>query len=132
MKFTKRSILLSFLAAIILFSCKNNNSTKEKLVKTWKMVGMGGEGAKRFPDSIKQLMYGTRFMEFREEGDMIATSSGISQMQRGDYTISDNGKTLITSRNGRASDTMTINKLTNDTLILSIKAAKLELTWVPK
>ena len=130
MKFTKTLAAFFFLAAPLLYSCKDNGA-KQKLVKTWKMVGIGGPGSARFPDSIRQQMYGTRFMEFTEEGEMIATG-GISAMQRGDFTISDDGKTLFTTRNGRPSDTMIINKLTMDTLSFLIKTANLELTWVPK
>jgi len=123
-------IPLLAMIVIALVSCKNN-STKEKLVKEWKLIDIGGKTGSLYQDSARQEMIGNRFMEFREEGEMIATG-GISDMQRGDYTISDDGKTIFTSRNGRASDTFLINKLTQDTLIVAIKRAGLELTWVPR
>jgi len=107
---------------IALFSCNSKtDSTKKDLAREWKMMGIGGTGAVKIPDSIKQKMYGTRFMEFTENGEMIATSEGVKEVQRGDFTIGDDGKTLYTMRNGRASDTMVINKLTRDSLLLFIK-----------
>ena len=119
------------IAIIALSACNSDSKKKNELIKQWKMVNMGGKGAERFTDSAKREMYGTRFMEFREEGDMIA-SGGDRPMQRGDYTVSEDGKSIITTRNGRASDTFVINKLTKDTLIVSLTRAQLELTWVPK
>lgn len=130
----KRSMFPVFLIVVFaIFSCNDkNDSIKKDLAGSWKMMGMGGVGAARIPDSIKQLMYGTRFMQFTEGGEMIATSEGVPEQQHGNFTIDDDGKTLITSRNGRASDTMVINKLTKDTLILLIKGANIEVTWIPK
>ena len=130
MKLIKPLIQFFFLTAILLSGCKTN-STKDKLARTWVMEDMSGPGAARFPDSVKREMYGTRYLEFTDEGEMIATG-GKARMQRGDYHISSDGKTIFTTVNGRASDTMAINKLTKDTLILLIKKANLEITWTPK
>jgi|GEM_PF-5034548 len=129
--------IIPVLAMVVIASAGCNDNSKEeklvkgKLVKEWKLVDVGGKTGALLKDSARQAMMGNRYMEFREEGDMIATG-GPMDIQRGDYKISDDGKTIITSRNGRASDTFLINKLTPDTLIIAIKRAGLELTWVPK
>lgn len=130
MKVTRPGVVLVIFTAIMLSGCKSN-SIKEKLVRTWKLAGMGGKGADRFPDSIKQQMMGTRFMQFTDKGEMIATG-GNSRIQQGEFTLSDDGKTLFTKMNNRVSDTMLINKLTPDTLIVLIKKAGLQLTWIPE
>lgn len=123
-------LLTGILLVTILVSCKSDPN-KEKLVRTWKLTNMSGEGAVKIPDSIKQEMYGTRFMEFTEDGVMIA-SGGKSRMQKGDYTLSADGKTLVTTVNGRASDTMFITELTKEKLVLSLKKDTLLLTMTPK
>jgi len=130
MRSTKLFSAVFFLTAIVLFSCKND-PTKQKLAREWRMAAIAGKGADKFPDSIKREMYGTRFMQFTDEGEMIATG-GMSRMQRGDYKLGNDGKTIYTTMNGRPSDTMYINKLTDDSLILWIKRAELEITWIPK
>ncbi len=133
MRSTKFIIPVFMIAAAALFGCNDkSDSIKKDLSKQWQMMGIGGAGAVKIPDSIKLKMYGTRFMEFTDKGEMIATSQGVHEVQRGDYTIGDDGKTMFTTRNGRASDTMVINKLTKDSLILFIKGANIETTWIPK
>lgn len=130
MKLTRSLSAVLLGTVLLLLSCQSN-PVKEKLAGTWKLTNMSGPGAVKIPDSIKQEMYGTRFMEFTADGDMIA-SGGKARMQKGTYILGADGKSLLTTVNGRASDTMFINELSKDKLVLSLKKDTLVLTMIPK
>lgn len=120
-----RSLFL--LPVIFLAGCSSKDEHKNMLVKNWTLVGFAGQGAIKIPDSVKQAEFGKRFMEFTNDGRMIATG-GMSMKHEGNYTLSADGKQLFTTVRGRISDSLGIDKLTDDTLVLSFKRDTIQ--WI--
>jgi hypothetical protein len=109
----------------------NSESSKNLLQKNWILIGLAGPGANKIPDSVKQAIFGNRFMEFTENGEMIATG-GRSLMQRGDYKLSADGKTIYTVVRHAPSDTLIIDKLTKDSLVMTFRRDTMQWIMVPK
>jgi regulatory protein YycI of two-component signal transduction system YycFG len=120
------TILFLFLVAIFA-GCKSNNS-KELIVNKWKITDITAPNME-VPDSIKNaLKQGT--LEFTKDGKFLLTGMGTDN-QSGTYTLSDDGKKLITVTNGR-SETNEINELTKTKIILTDTRNSSRITAVTK
>ena len=123
----KKIILLLSLSATILISCKSNN-TKELIVNKWRITNITSPNME-VPDSIKKVLSkGT--LEFTKDGKFLVTGMGMDD-QTGTYTVSENGKKLVTVTNGR-SETNEINELTKIKIILTDTRNSSRVTAVPK
>lgn len=131
MKSTKLMVALVVLVTIFMIGCKGK-SAKELIVKKWKISDISGNGAKDLTDSIKKILYTTAAMEFTKEGKYITTDPQ-SGTNTGSYTLSADGKTLISNNEGSTvKDSLDIVELSATKFIVSNKKEDVKIVFEAK
>ncbi|MCX6313920.1 MAG: lipocalin family protein [Sphingobacteriales bacterium] len=131
MKSTKLMVALVVLVTIFMIGCKGK-SAKELIVKKWKISDISGNGAKDLTDSIKKILYTTATMEFTKEGKYITTDPQ-SGTNTGSYTLSADGKTLISNNEGSTvKDSLDIVELSATKFIVSNKKEDVKIVFEAK
>jgi hypothetical protein len=131
MKSTKLMVALVAMVAIFMISCKGK-SAKELIVKKWKISNISGKGAETLTDSVKKILYSTATMEFTKEGKYITTDPQ-SGTNTGSYTLSTDGKTLISNNEGSTvKDSLDIVELSATKFIVSNKKEDVKITFESK
>ncbi|MEI7965284.1 MAG: lipocalin family protein [Chitinophagaceae bacterium] len=131
MKSTKLMVALVVLVTIFMIGCKGK-SAKELIVKKWKISDISGKGAKDLTDSIKKILYTTATMEFTKEGKYITTDPQ-SGTNTGSYTLSADGKTLISNNEGSTvKDSLDIVELSATKFIVSNKKEDVKIVFEAK
>ena len=122
-----------FLAAVAVIGCKGKPS-KDMVVNKWKISNLSGGMAKDMPDSVKKEMSDKLTLEFTKDGKYMMTGGGADE--KGDYTISDDLKTLTMTRggtgNGGKSMPHDINELSKDKVVLTEKESNTQITLAPR
>ena len=129
MKFTKFMTAILMMAAITLISCKGKSS-KDLIVNKWQMSGMSGKGSADITDSAKTKMYSDFRIEFKKDGKFDFTDMETMNLKHGVYSLSDDGKTLISKDDGSEnSDTISILEIKVDKLVLEDKKSEIKVTF---
>ena len=95
MKLTRSILVILLAVTVTLISCKSKTA-KELVVNKWKITEMSGKGVADMPDSAKARIYRDATMEFLKDGKFI-TSGMDNEAKTGTYSISDDGKTMIST-----------------------------------
>ena len=112
--------IVTILAAFLFISGCKEKSAKDLIVKKWKFTEISGPGAAQIPDSMKQEMYKTATMEFKKDGTWEAGGM-VSAGQKGTYSVSEDGKSLISKEGSGTPDTLMILKLTETKMVVTPK-----------
>jgi hypothetical protein len=123
MKNLKIVFLICTLYSFVAVSCGGDN--EKQLVKSWQVSDI--ETSTDLPDSIKQQMIAGSQMIFTKDGKY--TSSGGIGVDQGTYTLDKDNKNLSTiSAAGRNNSVYTIEKLSDDKLVLTTNGNTVTLT----
>lgn len=131
MKLFRLSTIALLLAALFFTGCKSK-SAKELIVNKWKLTEVSGEGVKEMSDTEKKEMTDKFVMELTKDGKV--TMSGMGETPKtGTYTLSEDGKTLLLTREGdEKADPQDINELKADKLVITSAREKIKLTFSAK
>ncbi|MDQ6756119.1 MAG: lipocalin family protein [Bacteroidota bacterium] len=124
----KKFIFTLLFAYTFCIGCKSDNP-RELIVKKWRITDITAPNMV-VPDSIKNALRQAT-MEFTKDGKFLITGLGMGDDQSGTYSLSDDGKKLITVTYGR-SETNEINELTKIKMIITDLRNSSKLTAVPK
>jgi len=126
------TILLTF---VFISSCKTEKA-KDLIVRKWKFTEVSGPDAAIIADSIKTKILETATMEFKKDGTYEQSGGAGMDGEKGTYTVSDDGKTVIsTSNSSGVGDTVMILELSKTKLVVSPKprpGQNLKFTMMPK
>ena len=132
MRLTKLFAAVLLITTMLIISCNGDNA-KDVIVNKWKFTEISGTGTADIPDSIKSILYSTAIMEFKKDGSFESSGGTREGSQKGRYTVSDDGKTIYSTDEGKAvADTISILEISKDKLIVLNKKADVRLTMVPK
>ncbi len=135
MKLTQLSAVVLLAGTIVFAGCKEN-SAKDLIVKKWKFSEISGPDAAQIPDSIKKIMFETSTMEFKKDGTYEQTGGMSNNVQKGTYSLSEDGKTLISKEEGSNADTVIIVELSKTKMVVrpisKDNGKNMQLTMVPK
>ena len=120
-----KKIVLLLICAVSLFSC--SQKPKDLIVKTWQIKDVTIPNQTMSDSDKAKILKGT--IEFTKDGKMIIR--GMGDDQTGNYTLSEDGKTLTVVTNGKSEDN-TVEDLTSSKLVLTSKNDGGKLTAVPK
>lgn len=131
MKVYRLSSIALLLAVLFFSACKEKNA-KELIVNKWKLTEVSGEGIKDMSDTEKNEMIGKFVMELTKDGKV--TMSGFGETPKtGTYTLSEDGKTLLLTREGdEKADPQDINELKADKLVITSAREQMKLTFSAK
>ena len=131
MKLTKSFTAIILVAAVTLISCKAK-TPKELIVNKWKLTEISGTGAATIPDSIKTKVISTAWIQFMKDGKFEASDMGAGQI-KGTYFISEDGKTLSTTDDGKTTpDVLELVEIVKDKMVVNDKKNDVKMTWAPK
>jgi Lipocalin-like domain len=131
MKLFRSSSIALLLTALFFTACKSKTA-KELIVNKWKLTEVTGEGAKKMSDTEKNEMVGKFVMELTKDGKV--TMSGMGETPKtGTYTLSEDGKTLLLTRDGdEKTEPQDINELKADKLVITSGKDQMKLTFSVK
>ena len=131
MKMMKLFTAVLLIATLAMVSCKGK-SAKDLVVKKWGITEMSGKGVEELPDSLKKKIYANATMEFMKDGKFI--SSGLDNSdKKGTYSVSADGKTMISSNEGDAvADTLNILEISADKLVMEDKKGSVKVNFKAK
>lgn len=134
MHLTKKIMKLYNISTILLiiFIVVACGSKKDKIIGKWKMEEMKIAGNEEIAEDVyKELIAGSSF-EFKKDGTFSVNLMG--ENQAGNWTLSDDAKTLTTNADNGQVSTFVINKLEKEKLVLIAQENKEEsftLTLIP-
>ena len=121
MKPSNLFIATILLASLFITGCKTE-SAKDLLVKKWKFTEITGPDAAQIPDSVKTKMFATAIMEFKKDGSYEQSGGMKEGVEKGTYTLSDDGKTIISKSGGSGmGDTVMILELSKTKMVVAPK-----------
>ncbi len=130
MKLTKIFGAALLVTTITLVSCKGK-SAKDLIVNKWHVTNIAGARAADVPDSIKTQMYASAVMEFMKDGKFSTT--GFGSAKGGTYSVSDDGKSLISTDEGSSmADSLTIVEISKSKMIIEDKKSDMKVTFTAK
>ena len=122
-----KQIFTWLLAVIVLSLTACKSSPKDALVRKWKATDASGSIIT--PEMKAQITGEGNTIEFMKDGNYVAWSNG-KENDKGTYTLTEDGKTLITKKaSGGASQTVLLKELTKDKMIADMGA--ISITFEP-
>lgn len=126
MKVTKLLTAAALMAAITFTACKGKGP-KDYIVNKWKMTSVSGGEADQMPDSLKKVMMAAFSMEFMKD-NKYKVSNGPGMEEIGTYKLSDDGKSLSTTEDGKSkTETIGIDEISKSKMTLSKEGMKMVL-----
>ena len=130
MKLTKLFAAALLVSTITMVSCKDK-SAKDLIVNKWHVTNISGARATDIPDSVKTQMYSSAVMEFMKDGKFSTTGFGAAK--GGTYSVSDDGKSLISTDEGSSSaDSLTIVEISKAKMVIEDKKSDMKVTFEVK
>lgn len=131
MKLLNQLTALLITTSILIVACKSK-SPKELIVNKWTMTNISGKGSNMITDSMKNAMYGKASIEFMKDGRFEVSQMG-NQPTKGTYSITDDGKYLVTTDDGKTmADSLVVMDLTSAKLDVNIKKEDISMTFKSK
>lgn len=136
MKLSNLLVVTILTAFVCITGCKSKEA-KELIVNKWKFTDISGPDAAKIPDSMKTKMMATATMEFKKDGTYEQAGGMRENIQKGTYSLSNDGKTLYSTENGTTyTDTVTVLELSKDKFVVTPKTKSngqdMRLTMKPK
>ena len=137
MKLSNLFVVTILTAFLFITGCWPKAANKDLIVNKWKFTEISGTDAAQIPDSMKAKMIATAIMEFKKDGSYEQSGGMRKEIQKGTYSLSDDGKTLYSTENGTSyTDTVIVLELSKDKFVVTPKTKdngqNLLLTMKPK
>ena len=131
MKLIKLFTAVLATATLMMIGCKGKTA-KDLVVNKWKITDMSGKGIADMPDSAKAKIYANSSMEFTKDGKFI-TSGMDNDDKKGTYSVSDDGKTMISTNEGDTyADTLNILEISADKMVVEDRKGAVKVTFKAK
>jgi len=130
MKLFRSSSMALLFAVLFCTGCKSK-AAKDLIVNKWTLTEVSGEGIKDLSETEKKEMIGKFTMELTSDGKV--TMSGIGETKTGTYILSEDGKTLLLTREGdEKADPQEINELKAGKLVITSAREEMKLHFSAK